>query len=126
MGAQLDLGRELRVSTDDRDRVNVALPVSFDSLAPWKPSLPWVRTFQRLAHDAQLPVSTGPERESDGQEIEGRAWITLTFPGRAEPDEVEAVLDRIADLLAQTNAETESPPSHRTEAAVRDWWAARR
>jgi hypothetical protein len=85
-----------------------------------------VRTFQRLVHDAHLPASTGPERESDGQAIEGRAWITLTFPGHTKPDEVEQVLDRVADLLAQTNAETESLPSHRTEAAIRDWWAGRR
>jgi hypothetical protein len=126
MGAQLDLSRELRVSTDDSDHVNVLLPVSFDPLTPWKPSLPWVRTFQRLAHDAQLPAATIPEREKDGQETEGRAWITLKFPDRVEPDEVEHVLDRLADLLAQTNAETESPQSHGTEAAVRDWWARRR
>lgn len=85
-----------------------------------------MQTFQRLAHDAQLPAATIPEREQDGQEIEGRAWITLKFPDRVEPDEVQQVLDRVADLLAQTNGEIEAPPSHRTEAAGRDWWARRR
>ena len=86
-------------------RVPLAGPVAAD----------WARCYQRLARATDVPVraETGPDR----------TWLVVAVAAGSNAAEVAATMNAVRNLVAETDAATDSlQAAEGTEASVRGWW----
>jgi hypothetical protein len=108
---------QLNPGTDkkDADYVTARIPLAGHVTAEW------LRCYRQLVEEKNPPL---PARAEDQYE---RSWIIVRVPATITDDRLLQVLDAACDLIPEADAaEQAPPPTARTEAIVRKWWAARR
>lgn len=71
----------------------------------------WLRSYQKLALAAKVPVQAEAHHE--------RTWIVVDVPASSDQREVVATLDAACALMAEADA-AERPSTAEAEATVRD------